>query len=195
MKSTKTPTSRRKPALPRTRYRGAAGQAGGVHHSTWERDALPGELPQRGGWQIRTAQAHRAGRRQKMPYIRIVDMRMEAAKKSSILSENPLPRSAVQDRWPRRNKTILFLNRRGFDLTDLLGLRLCLPMPELFGLAHFHRAQSRIICHICNHTALPTKCPECRDPHPLQRHWDRRLRTLWGRSSRRPSSSAWMPMR
>ena len=101
----------------------------------------------------------------KMPYIRIVDMRMEAAKKSSILSEKLI--TAIHDRLAKKEQTILFLNRRGFS-TSLIcpACGYVCECPNCSVALTFHRAQNRVICHICGHTAVaPSKCPECRDPN------------------------------
>ena len=100
----------------------------------------------------------------KMPYIRIVDMRMEAAKKSSILSEKLI--TAIKARLEKKEQTILFLNRRGFS-TSLVcsACGFVCKCPNCSVSLTFHRAENRIMCHICGHTAAaPGKCPECRDP-------------------------------
>jgi primosomal protein N' (replication factor Y) len=100
----------------------------------------------------------------KLPYIRIIDMRNEAKRKGSILSERLI--SAISERLSRKEQSILFLNRRGFS-TSLI----C----EQCGYVHecpncsvsltFHRAQNRVICHICNHQAVaPNRCPSCSAP-------------------------------
>ena len=100
----------------------------------------------------------------KMPFIRIMDMRMESKKKGAILSERLI--TAINDRLAKKEQTILFLNRRGFS-TSLLCEKcgyVCECPNCSVGLT-FHRAAARIICHICGHQAVaPSKCPECRDP-------------------------------
>ena len=100
----------------------------------------------------------------KMPFIRIMDMRMESKKKGSILSERLI--TAVNDRLAKKEQTILFLNRRGFS-TSLLCEKcghVCECPNCSVGLT-FHRAAGRVVCHICGHQAVaPSKCPECRDP-------------------------------
>ena len=101
---------------------------------------------------------------QKMPFIRIVDMRMEAKKSSPILSD-PL-REAMAKRLEKKEQIILFLNRRGFSTTLLCGkcgyLAEC---PNCSLSLTFHRATNRIVCHLCGHVAVaPTKCPDCKDP-------------------------------
>ncbi len=100
----------------------------------------------------------------KMPFIRIMDMRMESKKKGAILSERLI--TAIHARLEKKEQTILFLNRRGFS-TSLLCEKcgyVCECPNCSVGLT-FHRAAGRIVCHICGHQAVaPSKCPECRDP-------------------------------
>ena len=100
----------------------------------------------------------------KMPYIRIIDLRQEAQKKSAILSERLI--AAINDRLAKKEQSILFLNRRGFS-TSLIcaGCGYVCECPNCSVALTFHRAASRIICHICGHTAVaPKKCPKCQDP-------------------------------
>ncbi len=101
---------------------------------------------------------------QKMPFIRIVDMRMEAKKSSPILSD-PL-REAMSKRLEKKEQIILFLNRRGFSTTLLCGkCGFIAECPNCSLSLTFHRATNRIVCHLCGHVAVaPTKCPECKDP-------------------------------
>ena len=102
----------------------------------------------------------------KLPYFRIVDMRMEGerGKGVSIISENL--RQAIEARLTRKEQTILFLNRRGFSTS--LSCEKCgyvATCPDCSVSLTFHRAENRIVCHICGHKAIaPSKCPECRDP-------------------------------
>lgn len=100
----------------------------------------------------------------KMPYIRVVDLRMESKKFGAILSEKLI--TAINERLEKREQTILFLNRRGFS-TSLVCAQcgyVC-ECPNCSVALTFHRAANRIVCHICGHQAVaPNKCPECRDP-------------------------------
>jgi primosomal protein N' (replication factor Y) len=100
----------------------------------------------------------------KMPYIRIIDMRMESKKKGSILSERLI--TAINSRLEKKEQTILFLNRRGFS-TSLICEKcghVC-ECPNCSVSLTFHRGASRVVCHICGYQAVaPAKCPECRDP-------------------------------
>ncbi|HEX8296075.1 MAG TPA: primosomal protein N' [Chthoniobacteraceae bacterium] len=100
----------------------------------------------------------------KMPYIRVIDLRMESKKHGAILSERLI--TAVNQRLTKREQTILFLNRRGFS-TSLICPKcghVC-ECPNCSVALTFHRAVARIVCHICGHQAVaPSKCPECADP-------------------------------
>ena len=98
-----------------------------------------------------------------MPVIRIVDLRQERqkAKIAAILSEKL--RSAIEDRLTRKEQTILFLNRRGFSTSLLCSncgkARDC---PNCSIALTFHRANTRLSCHLCGHSAaVPKRCPEC----------------------------------
>ncbi len=103
-----------------------------------------------------------------MPLIRIVDLRLEKRKASaaqpSILSEKL--RAAITDRLEKREQTILFLNRRGFNTS--LSCTACgeavqcgdcsIPMT-------LHKKDNRLVCHICGARRVPpSKCPACKDP-------------------------------
>ncbi len=101
---------------------------------------------------------------QKLPFIKIVDMRLEAKKSSPILSD-PLT-TAITSRLEKKEQVILFLNRRGFS-TNLMCAKcgFVAECPNCSVSLTFHRAANRIVCHICGHMAVaPSKCPECKDP-------------------------------
>jgi primosomal protein N' (replication factor Y) len=103
---------------------------------------------------------------QKMPLMRIVDLRQERRKEkiAPILSEKLS--QAIEDRLQKREQTILFLNRRGFSTSLLCSscgeARNC---PNCSVALTFHRhpaAAGRLSCHLCGHTAaVPKKCPAC----------------------------------
>ncbi|MEK0450608.1 MAG: primosomal protein [Verrucomicrobiota bacterium] len=101
---------------------------------------------------------------QKMPFIRIVDMRMEAKKSSPIVSD-PLSK-AITERLAKKEQVILFLNRRGFSTTLLCNkCGYVAECPNCSVSLTFHRAANRIVCHMCGHLAIaPTQCPDCKDP-------------------------------
>lgn len=100
----------------------------------------------------------------KMPYIRVVDLRMESKKFGAILSEKLI--TAINARLEKKEQTILFLNRRGYStslICDKCG-HVC-ECPNCSVALTFHRAAGRIVCHICGYQAVaPSKCPECGDP-------------------------------
>jgi len=100
----------------------------------------------------------------KMPYIRVVDLRMESQKFGAILSEKLI--TAINARLTKREQTILFLNRRGFSTSLICNTcgHVCTCPNCSVGLT-FHRAANRIVCHICGYQAVaPNKCPECAAP-------------------------------
>lgn len=101
---------------------------------------------------------------QKLPLIRIIDMRLESKKVQSgpaILSTKL--RQSIEERLADGEQTILFLNRRGFARNILCpecgyvaNCRHCATTMTL------HRGDDRLICHICGFSQLPpTRCPEC----------------------------------
>src|SRR5712691_8342126 len=100
---------------------------------------------------------------QRMPLMRIVDLRQERRKEkiAPILSEKLS--QAIADRLEKREQTILFLNRRGFSTSLLCSncgeARDC---PNCSVALTFHRHMARLSCHLCGHTAaVPKKCPAC----------------------------------
>jgi primosomal protein N' (replication factor Y) len=103
---------------------------------------------------------------QKMPFIRVVDMRLESLKQKgpAMLSDRLF--GAITDRLAKKEQTILFLNRRGFS-TSLMCPQcgyVC-ECPNCSVSLTFHRAAAKIVCHICGHNApAPAKCPDCKDP-------------------------------
>src|ERR1700731_3519016 len=100
---------------------------------------------------------------QRMPLMRIVDLRQERRKEkiAPILSEKLS--QAIADRLEKHEQTILFLNRRGFSTSLLCSncgeARNC---PNCSVALTFHRHMARLSCHLCGHTAaVPKKCPAC----------------------------------
>src|SRR5947199_2200223 len=100
---------------------------------------------------------------QRMPLMRIVDLRQERRKEkiAPILSEKLS--QAIADRLEKREQTILFLNRRGFSTSLLCSncgeARNC---PNCSVALTFHWHMARLSCHLCGHTeAVPKKCPAC----------------------------------
>jgi len=104
---------------------------------------------------------------QSMPLVRIVDMRLEAAKHKgapAILSDRL--RTALEQRLEKGEQAILFLNRRGFarSLQCPQCGHVC-QCPHCSVALTYHRTDERLVCHVCGHQAIvPRKCPECKDP-------------------------------
>lgn len=104
---------------------------------------------------------------QSMPLVRVVDMRLEAAKNKggpAVLSEKL--RTALTQRLEKGEQSILFLNRRGFARS--LQCNACghvCQCPHCAVALTYHRTDERLVCHVCGHQSIvPRKCPECRDP-------------------------------
>jgi primosomal protein N' (replication factor Y) len=103
----------------------------------------------------------------KMPLVRVVDMRQEAAKHKggpAVLSDRL--RVALEKRLETGEQSILFLNRRGFarSLQCPQCGHVC-QCPHCSVALTYHRTDERLVCHVCGHQSIvPRKCPECKDP-------------------------------
>lgn len=127
------------------------------------------ENAQRGKYEILRMTCRTDGKT--MPLIRIVDLRLErrkgtgvAAADAGILSERL--RTAITARLERREQTILFLNRRGFN-TSLSCLSCGEPVTchDCSIPMTLHKKDNRLVCHVCGARRLPPKkCPACKDP-------------------------------
>lgn len=104
---------------------------------------------------------------QKMPIVRVVDMRHEGRKQKGTPIFSTQLKEAITRRLEKREQTILFLNRRGFSTS--------LQCPECGYVAQcpncsvsltFHRRAALLLCHICGHSAqAPRVCPEPKCRH------------------------------
>jgi primosomal protein N' (replication factor Y) (superfamily II helicase) len=105
---------------------------------------------------------------QKMPVVRIVDMRQAVRKGQAIPIFSPQLKEAITRRLERGEQTILFLNRRGYSSS--LQCPLCgfvARCPNCSVALTYHRHEQKLCCHICGHAApVPAACPEakCRNP-------------------------------
>jgi primosomal protein N' (replication factor Y) len=105
---------------------------------------------------------------QKMPVVRVVDLRDAARKEKGLAIFSPQLRDAIQARLEKREQVILFLNRRGYSTS--LQCPLCgyvAGCPNCSIALTFHRAKQRLCCHICGYEAVaPAVCPDakCRNP-------------------------------
>ncbi len=105
---------------------------------------------------------------QKMPVMRIVDMRQEAIrqKKQHVLSRKLY--DAIAARLAKHEQVILFLNRRGYATHCFCPkcgyVAMC---PNCSVTLTYHRQAEQLSCHLCGHTSgVPKLCPNaaCRDP-------------------------------
>jgi primosomal protein N' (replication factor Y) len=106
---------------------------------------------------------------QKLPLIRILDMRTEGKNKQGpgVISERL--RMAIDKRLGSGEQVILLLNRRGFarslqcpDCGFVMTCNHCsLPLT-------YHKDENRLICHMCGFRALtPPTCPDCHSKNIL----------------------------
>jgi primosomal protein N' (replication factor Y) len=105
---------------------------------------------------------------QKMPHVRVVDMRqaMRDGKGPPLFS--PQLKEAITQRLERGEQTILFLNRRGYS-TSLLCPKCgyVANCPNCSVSLTYHRTEQKLACHICGHSEkVPAVCPEptCKNP-------------------------------
>jgi len=99
---------------------------------------------------------------QKMPVVRVVDMRAEGRKQKGIPIFSTQLKEAITQRLERKEQTILFLNRRGYSTSlqcpDCGYVAEC---PNCSVSLTFHRRAAILLCHICGHSAkAPVACPE-----------------------------------
>jgi primosomal protein N' (replication factor Y) len=105
---------------------------------------------------------------QKMPHVRVVDMRQAARGEKGIPIFSPQLKEAITQRLERKEQTILFLNRRGYSTS--LQCPKCgfvANCPNCSLALTFHRQEQKLACHICGHTEkVPLVCPneKCRNP-------------------------------
>jgi len=105
---------------------------------------------------------------QKMPHVRIVDMRQSVRDGKGPPIFSPQLKEAITQRLERKEQTILFLNRRGYSTS--LQCPKCgyvAECPNCSVSLTYHRAEQKLACHICGHTEIvPSVCPEpkCKNP-------------------------------
>ena len=103
-----------------------------------------------------------------LPFIRIVDMRLEGKQRKkgmpAIFSERL--RIAVNKRLESAEQVIFFLNRRGFATSFVCqGCGFVAKCSHCSVSLTFHQAEERLVCHVCGYRRLtPRSCPECGDP-------------------------------
>jgi primosomal protein N' (replication factor Y) len=105
---------------------------------------------------------------QKMPRVRIVDMRQAARGEKGPPLFSPQLKEAITQRLERGEQTILFLNRRGYSTS--LQCPKCgyvFNCPNCSLALTYHRPEQKLACHICGHSEkVPAVCPEekCKNP-------------------------------
>jgi primosomal protein N' (replication factor Y) len=105
---------------------------------------------------------------QKMPHVRVVDMRQAAVKEKGTPLFSPQLKEAINQRLDRGEQTILFLNRRGYSTS--LQCPKCgyvCNCPNCSLALTFHRQEQKLACHICGHVEkVPSVCPneKCKNP-------------------------------
>ena len=105
---------------------------------------------------------------QKMPHVRVVDMRQAMFKEKGPPLFSPQLKEAITQRLERGEQTILFLNRRGYS-TSLMCPKCgyVAECPNCSVSLTYHRIDQRLACHICGHNEkVPLVCPEpkCKNP-------------------------------
>jgi primosomal protein N' (replication factor Y) len=102
----------------------------------------------------------------KLPYIDIVDLRIEAMKQRSLPALSGKLVNAMHARLERREQTILFINRRGYS-----SAMLCTKCGHTEECTHcsiamtYHRADETLRCHLCgDQKPAPLRCPKCGAP-------------------------------
>jgi len=118
----------------------------------------------------RLLELHTRATEQKMPIVRVIDLRLESRKTKSgaVAIFTPELKEAITQRLERREQTILFLNRRGYSTS--LQCPKCgyvAGCPNCSVALTFHRAEQLLLCHVCGYQeAVPKQCPapECRNP-------------------------------
>jgi primosomal protein N' (replication factor Y) len=105
---------------------------------------------------------------QKMPRVRVVDMRQSAAKEKGNPIFSPQLKEAIHQRLEKQEQTILFLNRRGW--ATALQCPQCgyvATCPNCSVSMTYHRMEQKLVCHICGEIQkVPLVCPneKCRNP-------------------------------
>lgn len=104
-----------------------------------------------------------------LPPVTVVDMAGEFADGHRSMFSRPLV-AALQGVAERREKAVLFLNRRGF--ASFLLCRECGFVPECEACAvslTYHEVGTRLQCHHCGaRHSVPATCPRCDSPYLRQ---------------------------
>jgi primosomal protein N' (replication factor Y) len=105
---------------------------------------------------------------QKMPRVRVVDMRQAKRDGKGPPVFSPQLKEAITQRLERKEQTILFLNRRGYSsslVCEKCG-HVC-GCPNCSLALTYHRPEQVLRCHICSYSErVPQVCPneKCKNP-------------------------------
>jgi primosomal protein N' (replication factor Y) len=105
---------------------------------------------------------------QKMPHVRVVDMRQAARGDKGIPIFSPQLKEAIHQRLEKHEQTILFLNRRGYSTA--LQCPKCgyvANCPNCSLALTYHRPEQKLRCHLCGFIdVVPSVCPneKCKNP-------------------------------
>jgi len=105
---------------------------------------------------------------QKMPYVRVVDMRQTRRDGKGPPVFSPQLKEAITQRLERKEQTILFLNRRGYSsslICEKCG-HVC-GCPNCSLALTYHRSGQVLRCHLCGYSErVPSVCPneKCQNP-------------------------------
>ena len=98
---------------------------------------------------------------QRLPLVRVVDLRQEARRERGIPVFSQRLRDAIAARLERREQIILFLNRRGY--ATALQCPRCgfvAGCPQCSVALTYHRPEQQLRCHLCGHAEpAPAACP------------------------------------
>lgn len=101
-----------------------------------------------------------------LPHIDVVDMRVEVMRSRGLTTLSQRLVQAMQDRFEKREQTILFINRRGYSSSML-----CTECGHVEECPHcsiamtYHRSDEKLRCHLCGEERrAPMVCPKCRSP-------------------------------
>lgn len=101
-----------------------------------------------------------------LPMMHVVDMRQEIARTRKATQLSTMLVEKLQDRFEKKEQSILFINRRGYSSSmlcqDCGHVEICdhcsVPMT-------YHRSDETLKCHLCGEEAnAPMRCPSCKSP-------------------------------
>ncbi|MCF3648315.1 replication restart helicase PriA [Synoicihabitans lomoniglobus] len=101
-----------------------------------------------------------------LPFIDVVDMRIEIMRSRGLTTLSQKLVHGMQDRFEKKEQTILFLNRRGYSSSMMC--RSCGHVEECPHCSismTYHRTDESLRCHMCGHErGAPVRCPKCEAP-------------------------------